>query len=443
MQHPVENKLAVAFGIVFAAVAVITICAIHGIRTSAAYENNLLEQERWLEGLHHFEKALLQLEANETRLLLLSDEDYRSGLKTGLAQLPALLPSGRPELKQQVAYLSVLVQERVGLTAAFLDEDRHIQSTSELRQRITEIQKIDRAILLNTAEMRNALTTEPRSENLLPVIIASGLLTLLAGLIFIQLIRKQLRALHALELERETNRAELDASHRELESFTYTVSHDLRAPLRVMKGFAQVLEEDHSGELNPDAVACVHRISDAASRMDLLIHDLLEYSRLTRQKIEYVPVDLEKVSRGVLQELDPEIRKTGAEIRIASPLRPVLGHAGMLHQVLLNLISNAMKFVAPGAKPDIEIRTEQQGDHVRVEVRDRGIGVDPQYQERIFKVFERLHGIETYPGTGIGLAIVRKAMERMHGRCGLDSKLGEGSIFWFDLRVAPAPGDAA
>jgi PAS domain S-box-containing protein len=220
----------------------------------------------------------------------------------------------------------------------------------------------------------------------------------------------------------------------ELDTFAYSVSHDLRAPLRAMRGFSQVLLEDFSGRsLDYDGQSYVNRISEAALRMDLLIQDLLHYSRLSRSQIQLEPVDPRSIVQSVLASLDREIENRGAQVTVEEPLPPLLGDRILLVQILTNLMSNALKFVAPGVRPVVRIRAERRGGSVRLWVADNGIGIALDHQERIFKIFERLNSAADYPGTGIGLALVRKAADRMGGSVGVESEFGRGSRFWIEL----------
>jgi PAS domain S-box-containing protein len=248
---------------------------------------------------------------------------------------------------------------------------------------------------------------------------------------------ESLKQLNETLEQRVTDRtAQLEELNQELQGFTYSVSHDLRAPLRIMQGFAQALEEDYGDRLDELAHTYIHSITDSAIQMDTLISDLLAYSRLTRAQIEIAPTDLQQVISAVLHHLQPQLEASGGTIAIAPDFPIVLAHHVTLVQVLTNLISNAIKFVAPGTIPEITLEWTQQKNRVCLSVRDNGIGIDPTHQQRIFRVFERLHGVETYPGTGIGLAIVEKAIERMGGCVGIESELGRGSRFWIEL---PAP----
>jgi signal transduction histidine kinase len=229
---------------------------------------------------------------------------------------------------------------------------------------------------------------------------------------------------------------------RELESFTYTISHDLRAPLRAMSGFSRALLEDYGSNLDPGGREFATRISSAAKKMDSLILDLLDYSRLTRQEVKIERVELEPLANEVVRQMETEARERRATVVLERPLPAVLGHALTLSQALTNLVSNGIKFVAPGVDPMVRIRAARRDSVVRIEVEDNGIGIAPEYHERIFRIFERLNPSETFPGTGIGLAIVRRATERMGGRSGVESELGRGSRFWIELPLAPEPPPA-
>lgn len=169
--------------------------------------------------------------------------------------------------------------------------------------------------------------------------------------------------------------------------------------------------------------------------MEKLTHDVLTYSRLARSEVRLAPVDLDALLRDMIYQY-AEFQPPHAEIKIKRPLHDVLAHEVSLGQCIANLLTNAVKFVAPNVRPKIRIHTELAGDSVRLWICDNGIGIDPQYQARLFQVFERLHGRQQYEGTGIGLAIVRKAVDKMGGRCGVESDGSNGSRFWIELPVA-------
>ena len=203
--------------------------------------------------------------------------------------------------------------------------------------------------------------------------------------------------------------AELRLSNNQLETFVYSIAHDLRAPLRAMQGFSQLLVQDHATNLNQQGRDYANFINTAAQTMDSLLADLLAFSRLSQQKIELTPVALDTAMESALAVCAPEILKSVAQIESVPPWPTVMAHEATLRQVLVNLISNAVKFVAVGP-PKIRLRAEERpGGMIRIWVEDNGIGIPAQFHERIFNVFQRLHTTE-YAGTGIGLAIVQKGV---------------------------------
>lgn len=227
----------------------------------------------------------------------------------------------------------------------------------------------------------------------------------------------------------------------ELEAFTYTVAHDLRAPLRAMQGFADLVLDDAASRLEPSEKDFLKRITQAAERMDALVRDLLAYSRLGSAEVKAESVDLDALVRDVLRGMEAELKARKAKVQVEDPIPKVLAQRPILFQVVANLVSNAAKFVPPGVAPQVRISAHQRPGWIRLVVEDNGIGVDPQYREKLFGVFERLHAGDAYPGTGIGLAIVKRAVERMGGQVGVESREPRGSAFWFELPPAPEPPD--
>ena len=236
-----------------------------------------------------------------------------------------------------------------------------------------------------------------------------------------------------LEARVEARTRELTASNAELEAFSYSVSHDLRAPLRSMHGFALALLEDYGAVLDQTGRDYAQRIIASSQRMEQLIEDLLAYGRLGRAELALAVVDLDALVSDVVQQLLPLIAERRATVKVNGRLPRVQGHAATLFSIFENLVTNALKFVADGVVPNLTISAERHDGRVRVWVEDNGIGIAPEHFERIFKVFERLHGGEHYSGTGIGLAIVKRAVERLGGAVGVLSAPGEGSRFWIDL----------
>lgn len=253
---------------------------------------------------------------------------------------------------------------------------------------------------------------------------------------------------HIRELTAANNRLESEAAERiraeeslrgsvaDLETFSYSVSHDLRAPLRAMQGMAEALREDYHDMLDETGRDYARRIAAAAHRMDTLIQDLLNYNRLGSSKREFRTCPLDQAVSAALTELDGVIRERGAQVVIESPLGSVRANRALVAIAIVNLLSNAVKFTAAGVAPRVSIRSEQRGPRLRLWVEDNGIGIDQEHYARVFRPFERLNGEDRYPGTGIGLAMVRKSVESLGGEVGLDSKPGEGSRFWMELSMA-------
>ncbi len=243
---------------------------------------------------------------------------------------------------------------------------------------------------------------------------------------------------YAQELEKrvEERTASLREAVAQMEEFSYTISHDLRAPLRAMSGYAHALLEDFGPQLDEDGRAHLQRIIRSSDRMNRLTTDLLNYSRVATADVQRSRVNLETLVRGTIEhygELDP----SKADITVVSPLAPVWAHETSLTQALANLLTNAAKFVKPGERPKIIVRAEPRGNRVRVWVEDHGIGIPLAQQARLFRIFERSFAARDYEGTGVGLAIVRKVIEKMGGTCGVESDGQSGSRFWIELEAAP------
>ena len=241
--------------------------------------------------------------------------------------------------------------------------------------------------------------------------------------------RKHAAELEALVTERT---AALHATVGELEAFSHSIAHDMRAPLRGMQGFAQQLMQEHAGQLDAQGVTYLQRIAASAIRMDKLIQDSLSYTRISRSQVPKEPVDLDKLLRDIVDTY-PDWQPPKAEIQIEGTLPIVLGNEAFLTQCISNLLSNAVKFVSPGIIPRVRILAEAIDSQVRLWFEDNGIGIGPEDHERIFRMFARIHPATEYEGTGIGLTIVSKAVERMGGQVGFESELGKGSKFWIQF----------
>ncbi|MEE3717242.1 PAS domain S-box protein [Tumidithrix elongata RA019] len=231
----------------------------------------------------------------------------------------------------------------------------------------------------------------------------------------------------------------LQRSNQELEQFAYVASHDLQEPLRTITSYTQLLARKYQGNLDEKADRYIYYVVDSASRMQQLIRDLLSYSRVGRQELKRVQIDCNILIEETQRNLQMAIDESHSIIHY-DPLPVITGDRTQLLLLFQNLIGNAIKYhdLAP---PEIEIAATQQGSHWRFAIKDNGIGIEPQYAERIFTIFQRLHTRTEYPGTGLGLAIAKKIVERHGGQIWVESQFGKGSIFYFTLPVQHANHD--
>ena len=230
---------------------------------------------------------------------------------------------------------------------------------------------------------------------------------------------------------------ELENLNQELEEFVSTVSHDLQAPLRSLTMFAELLAKEYQDELDEVGNKYVKNIANSGMRMQTLIQDLLFYARAGKSDQTWVSVDLNNIIDKVTQDLQATIIETQAEI-IVKNLPTIFVNPSEIVQVFQNLISNGIKFCNK-QPPRIEIQAQQQAENWLISVKDNGIGIEPRFQEQIFQVLQRLHSAETYPGTGIGLAICEKIIQRYDGKIWVESELGKGSTFYFTFPVFIVP----
>lgn len=264
-----------------------------------------------------------------------------------------------------------------------------------------------------------------------PVEISLSPLTTDEGRLVISIVRDVTEQRHASQALR-VQQTLLEEKIREMDDFTHVVSHDLKEPLRGIEAFAGFLLEDYGPQLDEQGKRYLTFLKQGAVRMKDLIHDLLTLTTLSRKERTVQAVDLNHVLGQVQSDLDFAIRQKGVEIRIASPLPVVQGETTWLGEVLTNLLSNAIKFNT-SPHPVITLASREEPDQYVLSMADNGIGIDPRYRDRIFDLFERLNPQEQFEGTGAGLAICKKVIERHGGRIWVESELGKGSTFYFTI----------
>jgi signal transduction histidine kinase len=232
----------------------------------------------------------------------------------------------------------------------------------------------------------------------------------------------------------------LERRAKELEAFAYTVSHDLKAPLRGVQTYADFLLQDYAGKLETEGRRYVTALHKAAGNMRMLIDDLLEYSRLERRETELGAVDLRELVASVVAEREPVIEQVGAAVRVEMDVPAVAADRAMVRLVLTNLVDNALKYSARSNPPRVTIRGRTEADRVVVSVADNGVGFDMQYRDKIFEIFTRLHRPDEFEGTGIGLSIVKRAIEKHGGTVTVQAAPGAGATFEFTLPRREAAG---
>lgn len=303
---------------------------------------------------------------------------------------------------------------------------------------------------MDAVEMRLSVQRQSASVGARQMTLISLLITLaLAAAVFMALFRgvhREMRARRGAELALRQNAVQLGATNKELESFSYSVSHDLRAPLRAIDGFALMLEEDYGGRLDREGRRYLAVIRDNSRRMGKLIDDLLTFSRLGRQPVVSHEVNVDSLVREVIEEVlvaePPRERGNGPgspQFEIG-PLPLAHGDRGLLRQVWTNLISNAVKYSSKAAQPSIQVSGRRIGGENQYSVRDNGVGFDMQYAEKLFQVFQRLHRADEFGGTGVGLAIVHRVVTRHGGRVWAEGKVDQGAVFSFALPIGERSG---
>jgi light-regulated signal transduction histidine kinase (bacteriophytochrome) len=230
----------------------------------------------------------------------------------------------------------------------------------------------------------------------------------------------------------EERTRKLKEANGELEAFSYSVSHDLRAPLRAIDGFSRILQEDYAGNLDDDGKRVLDVIRSNTQNMGRLIDDLLAFSRLSRKQLEASRVDMHSLANDVFQQLQPALAEQDIQFNLAE-LPPTEGDPALIRQVFVNLLSNAAKYSRPRRQSVIDVNAYRENGDCVYYVKDNGVGFDMSYSKKLFGVFQRLHSVEEFEGTGVGLAIVQRIIHRHGGRVWAEAKPDEGATFFFSL----------
>ena len=448
----IERRVLGMFGLVFSGIVVIS--AISYRNTAVLIENSRLntKSHELVQLLGSVGEALDAAESGHRRYLVTGDESYLTSYRAVVEQMPEYLrylrglTSGEAEQQVRVATLEQLITKQLGAEAgAIVQREQHgyegVRHLALSGAAKTELEGIHRLMTeLDSAERRAVLLRVAQSagstRNTIALLGLGALLqlVLLASVYF--LIHHDVTQRRRVAKELQTRGELLQAANKELEAFSYSVSHDLRAPLRHIDGYAALLSKAAGEALDDKARRYLQTISDSAKQMGQLIDDLLVFSRMGRQDMLRTTVNLDQLVKTVLHDLRLDLQ--GRTISwTMHPLPNVLGDPAMLRQVLTNLISNALKFTAtrPEAKIEIGVVTRKSGE-AEVFVRDNGVGFDMQYVNKLFGVFQRLHRNDEFEGTGIGLANVRRIIHRHGGRTWAEGAPDQGATFYFSLPLA-------
>jgi signal transduction histidine kinase len=424
--------------------------------TSYLYFNGMLELSRWVSHarrvLYHSEQVrsfASEIETAQKGYGLTGDElflgpyvETKKLIQNHLRQLDSLTTDNQGQ-HDRVLKLNDVVDQRIKFSDKVIETRKESFEKSkalvltlqgkklagEIKQMINEFQEEENNLI--TTRSLNARQQFFQFVTAFLALVVSSLVILVV-LTYMVNSNLQRRTL----VEEKLKQAELEAMkiNNELESFTYSVSHDLRAPLRSINGYARILKEDYSDKIDEEGNRTIDVITKNAKRMGQLIDDLLGFSRLGRQEIRRSKINMEDLVKGILTELVEQ--EKGREIILdIKPLKVSMGDVNMIRQVWINLLSNALKYTQKKEVTRIEINCIDQApqNEIVYYVRDNGAGFDMKYENKLFGVFHRLHKAEDFEGTGVGLALCKRIIDRHKGRIWVDAKVNEGAVFYFSL----------
>ena len=448
----IERRVLVGFGLVFAGIVVISTISYRN--TTILIENSQFDTKshELVQLLGSIEDTLGTAESSHRRYLVTGDESYLISYRTVVERMPEYLRYLRGltneggEQQDHAAKLEQLITRQLDAEARAIAQRkkhgyegvRHLalsgagkNEIDEIRRRMTELDTVEqRALQARVAQSAGS------THNTIALLGLGALLqlVLLASVYF--LIHHDVTGRRRVAKELRSRGELLQAANKELEAFSYSVSHDLRAPLRHIDGYAALLSKAAGDTLNDKARRYLETISGSAKQMGQLIDDLLVFSRMGRQDMLHTTVSLDQLIKTVLHDLRLDLQGRAISWTM-HPLPNVSGDPAMLRQVFVNLISNALKFTATRPEAKIEIGVATQGPtDVEVFVRDNGVGFDMQYVGKLFGVFQRLHRNDEFEGTGIGLANVRRIIHRHGGRTRAEGGVDQGATFYFSLPLA-------
>lgn len=468
--RPVSRKWLIGSGFALAAVILFLVGAVsfQSARTAHQRALSVAHTHQVLQAIQETLALMTDAETGQRGFLVTGRDEYlepfvraKSRLPQALAHLRGLT-ADNPEQRARIDRLEQYGNDKLAVLAQTpgLRAD-----TEKLRQAIQggagkRLMDLFRAEISAMTRVEQALLEQRGQESeesaafTKQITIAGFVLSLaLIGLSYLLLRQEgeeRVRAedqVHALNSRLARRAAQLEVSNRELEGFSYSVSHDLRIPLRAVSGYAQIMEEDYGASLDDEGRRLLALVRGNANMMNTLIDDLLTFSRLGNKALKKAEVDMEQLAHAALLQCgaaEAGSAAAAAEIRIGSlPKAP--GDAALLRQVWTNLIANAIKYSAARSPALVEVSGELQGEEAVYRVRDNGVGFDMRYAHKLFGVFQRLHGVDEYPGTGVGLAIVQRVVMRHGGRVWADAKPGQGATFSFTLplkQTEPGEDDA-
>ncbi|HWM65919.1 MAG TPA: CHASE3 domain-containing protein [Steroidobacteraceae bacterium] len=422
----------------------VAILAVRGYGNSNRWLSHTHEVISELEGLS---ATLAQTEAARRGYLSTGNASFLEERDAALSRMQSHLQSAKQLTVDNATQQARLrdLERRLAQRAAQVDDLIVLAQTQGLpAQKAASLEEIHQATRAASAKIdelerdENGLLTSRRGADErwasgLIIIFITLLATVTSVLTWLCLrVRTEMRQRSRQAAALNRANSNLESANRELESFSYSVSHDLRSPLRAIDGYSLMLEEDYGQQLDETARRYIHTIRGGSQRMAALIDDLLTFSRLSRQSLNRQTVDMTTLARRAAAEVLES--QPGPKPAVNIPELPTVpGDPALLRQVWTNLIGNAVKYSSKSAAPEVQIRAAAEGRQVRYEVQDNGVGFDMKYADKLFGVFQRLHSIEEYPGTGVGLAIVQRIITRHEGAVTAKGERGKGATFGFTL----------